>query len=257
MSTSAAASPPKRPVEETPDEGKSDEDEEGATRIHTVSLTLEPGQSPCKVVFHGALFQDHPEWFVITSVERMETEESGGCAAGVFYDLTKEKKADPNDMDPEPLVAGTFRKPGQTLPKDVDDGPLWNVTDDLNFDGIADLCVVVMTGAYNYSQQCWLFDKKSRTFVRHREIDDLIFMTIDAKKKKLKSSFRAGGPVYESNDYEWQSGRLVKTFQSVSYFGEKPDGTPLTKGFSHWLIRYELRQGKLVKTFEGPIGDKP
>lgn len=205
----------------------------------------------------GTLFQDHPEWFVITSVSRMATEESGGCAASLLYDLSQETKADPNDMDPEPLVAGIFRKPGQTLPPDVADGPIWNVTEDLDFDTIADLCVVVMTGAYNYSQMCWLFDAKSRTFVRHAELDPLIFVQVDRQKKKLTSAFRAGGPVYQNNEYQWQNGKLVRTFQSVSYFGEKPDGTPLAPGFSHWLIRYELRRGKMVKTFDGALREKP
>lgn len=224
---------------------------------HKVSLTLEPGKPPCTLVLEGDLFQDHPEWFVITSVSRMATEESGGCQAGVLYDLSKETKAHPDDMDPEALTAGIFRKPGQTLPADVSDGPLWNLTEDLNFDGVMDLCVVVMTGAYNYSQQCWLFDTKSRTFARHRALDELIFVEVDQKKKKLKSSFRAGGPVYENNEYEWQKGKLVKTYQSVSYFGETPDGKPLSAGFSHWIIRRELRNGKWVKTFEGPMKDTP
>jgi len=219
---------------------------------HRVDLTLEPSKPPCTLLLDGQLFDDHPEWFVITSVTRMATENGESCAGAVFYDFSKETRKHPEAMDPEPLVAGSFQKPGKTVPADAD-GPFWNLTEDLNFDGIVDLCVVVMTGAYNYSQQCWLFDKSARTFVRHADLDDLIFLKVDPQKKKLTSAFRAGGPVYENNEYEWRQGKLVKTFQSTSYFGEKPDGTPLAAGFSHWLIRKELRGDKLVKTFEGAL----
>lgn len=143
------------------------------------------------------------------------------------------------------------------MPPDMEDATIWNVTEDLNFDGAADLCVVSMTGAYNYSQLCWLFDTKSRTFVRHAEIDPIIFMGIDRKKKRLGSFFRAGGPIYEKNEYEWHSGKLVKVLGVTTYLGERPDGKPLNPGFDRWEVRYELRKGTLVKTFEGAMREKP
>lgn len=253
-----AAPPPVTSVAtqpESPANPPKEESQVKAASRNRVSLTLEPGKRECTLVFDGESFEDHPEWFVVTSVTRIATENGEGCAESVFYDFSKETRPHPEAMDPQRLVAGSFHKPGQTLPQDAD-GPFWNLTRDLNFDGIVDLCVVVMTGAYNYSQQCWLFDKPSRTFVRHTDLDDLIFLQVDEKKKKLTSAFRAGGPIYENNEYEWRQGKLVKTFQSISYFGEKPDGTPLSAGFSHWLIRNELKGGKFVKTFEGAIGDK-
>jgi hypothetical protein len=39
--------------------------------------------------------------------------------------------------------------------------------------------------------------------------------------------------------------------------GERPDGRPLPKGFSRWVVRRVLRGGKLVKVFDGPERDKP
>ncbi len=240
-----------------PPAAPSEDDYEDDKTPHKVALTLEPGKPPCTLVFDGALFKNKPEWFVITSVSRIATEESGGCAANEFYNVKHEKKLRPDDMDPEPLTAGIFLKPGQTRPADLEGDPVWNVTEDLNFDGVMDLCVVSMTGAYNYSQYCWLFDTNTRKFVRNTELDELIFMKIDPKTKKLTSAYRAGGPVYVNHEYEWRNNKLVKTYHSTSYFGEKPDGTPLAAGFSHWVIRHELRNGKFVKTFDGPMRETP
>jgi hypothetical protein len=247
---SSSAAPKPAPIAKPP------EPPPYAAGRHKVALTLKPGDAPCTLVWDGKVFEDHPEWFTITSVTRIATEDGGACASAVFYDLLKETKRNPDDMDPMELVAGIFEKPGQKLPADVDTST-WNVTEDLDFDDVADLCVVVMTGAYNYSQKCWLFDTKSRTFVRNEELDELIFMTVDRKKQILKNAFRAGGPVYENNEYKWQKGKLVNTYKAVSYFMEKPDGGPLPPGFGHWLTRYELRNGKLVKTFDGALRESP
>ncbi len=222
---------------------------------HQVSLTLDHGKPPCTLHFEGLFFEDHPEFFKIGNVVRIATEDSGGCAAGIVFDLSTEPAIDSDGLERHPLVAGFFKKPGQTLPKDVD-AASWNEIQDLNFDDIADLCVVVETGAYNYGQRCWLFDEQTRTFVRHAELDDLIFVEVDHKTKKLKSAYRGGGPVYRNNEYEWQKGKLVKVFESIAYFGEKPDGTALPPGASFWLIRHELRGGKMVKTFDGALRDK-
>lgn len=230
---------------------------EETTRRHQIALTLKPGTAPCTMVMEGGGFNDYPEWFMIMGVTRITTEESGGCAAGVVYDLAAEKKQNPPDMDLESLSAGSFLKPGQKWPAEMEDHSSWNVTEDLNFDDVMDLCVVSMTGAYNYSQYCWLFDTKSRTFVRNKALEELIFMHVDRKKQKLTNSYRLGGPVYANNEYVWQQGQLVITHAARSYFGEKPDGTPLPPGFGHWLIRYELRNGKLVKTFEGAQRETP
>ena len=247
---SASAAPPPGPTakpEEPPKTAPSQK----------VALTLEPGKPPCTLVLDGERFEDHPEWFTITNVTRMATEESGGCAAGVFYDLSKDIKPDTSWLDSQPLAAGAFQKTEKPLPAEAEGGPGSNRTEDLNFDGVNDLCVVQARGAYGYSQKCYLFDTKSRTFVHYPDLDDVVSMMIDRQKKKITNSYRVGGPVYENNEYVWQKGKLVKTFRETSYLFEKPDGTPLNPPFHHWLTKYELRNGKLVKTFDGAIREKP
>src|SRR5262249_55737330 len=151
----------------------------------------------------------------------------GACAARVFYDLDTEKKRATSDIDREPLEAGIFQKPGKKLPSDMSDPAVRNVIDDLEFDGYAELCMVVTAGAYNYSQKCWLFNRAARTFVRNEDLDPLIFVSIDRRNKKLTSSFRAGGPIYSKNEYVWQQGNLVQMLEETTVVGQKLDGSPL------------------------------
>src|SRR6185436_16297775 len=97
------------------------------------------------------------------------------------------------------LAAGLFAKPGQQLPPSTG-GATNNVIEDLDFDGYADLCVMVFMASYNYVQKCWLFDPAARTFVRNKELDAVIHMTIDRKRKVLTQAMRVSGPVYADNE---------------------------------------------------------
>jgi hypothetical protein len=230
---------------------------EDAVPRHKVALTLRPGDPPCTLLLDGRMFEEHPEWFLITAVSRIATEDGGACSASVIYDVAKEKKRKPQDMPPEPLAAGVFQKPGQKLPPDMSSTSVWNVIDDLDFDGYADLCVVTMTGSYGYGQHCWIFDPSARTFKRHDEFDYLSFMTIDRTSKKITCSFRAGGPIYAKNEYVWRKGTLVQTLEETTVLGQMLDGKPLPKGFAYHLIRRVERNGRLVKTFDGPVRSKP
>jgi hypothetical protein len=201
-------------------------------------------------VLDGLLFEDHPQWFLVAAVSRMATEEGGACSARVLYDVATEK-------EPEPLAAGIFKKPGQKMPADMSDATVWNVIEDLDFDGYADLCVVQLTGSYSYGQHCWMFDPATRTFVRHDELDELRFMQIDRRKKTITCRFRAGGPIYAKNEYAWEKGKLVQTLEETTVIGEMLDQKPLPPGFDHHLIRRVRRNGVLVTTFDGPARRKP
>jgi hypothetical protein len=218
-----------------------------------IPLTLRPGDPPCTLVMQGERFEDHAGWFTIDAVTHIATEEGGACAAAPLFDLATAKPRSPQGLSPAALVAGVFFKPNEK-PIDPVTESTWNVLEDLDFDGYADLCVVELTAAYNYMQQCWLFDPRARSFVRHEELDPLIFMKLDPKKKQIEISFRLSGPVYENSRYEWRSKKLVHIYESTSVSGEKMDGSPLPAGFQYWVTRRELRNGVMVKTFDGAVG---
>jgi hypothetical protein len=246
--TTVATAPPAPTAEPDPKAKPAEPPAKPATRSQ-IALTLRPGDPPCTLALDGERFSDHPEWFEIDTVSRMATEAGGACVAGVFYDLAADKKKpDAQWWDDFTLAAGIFAKPGQKLPPST--GGTFNVIDDLDFDGYADLCVVVFMSAYNYVQKCWLFDPAARTFVRNKELDAVIHMTIDRTRQVLTQSMRVSGPVYADNEYAWLNGKLVQTVEQMAAAGEKIQGGPLPKGATYHLIRKELRNGRLVKVRE-------
>lgn len=251
---SASVSANLPPEDPAPNAAAPESSDTDPTPRHKLVLTVRPGDPPCTLVLDANAFREEPEWFMLMGVSRMATESGGSCAASVFYDFaTEPKQPMMEESEALPLEAGVFCKPGQTLPKDMDGVTVWNRAEDLDFDDDTDLCVVTRTEGYLYDQMCWLFDASSRTFVRNDDLDALIFMTIDRKKKTLSNSIRSGGSVHHNNEYEWQHGELVNTKSSMTIMGQTMDGKPLPPGFSHWEVRHERRKGALVKTFEGPI----
>lgn len=238
---SALASAPAPVVSAPLPDGDSEE------RVHRIDLELQPGAPKCRLVFESGMFELQQDWFSAAMITRIATEASPGCAAGTLYDLSKETKAKPDDLDPDVLQGGLFRMPGR--PETEETKESWNHFEDLNFDQNADLCVVNMTGAYNYSHRCWLFDPTSRTFVRNADLEEVIFMTIDRTKKTLSNSMRAGGPHYMRAEYAWIGGKLAVLWSENIILGEKPDGKSIPG--KQWVVRYERKGNKLVKVREG------
>jgi hypothetical protein len=207
------------------------------------------------MIFDAGVFSEEADSFVAGDISRIATAEGGACAARALYDLAREPK-DSYGMEAEALAGGPFLKPSRPRPKDYD-GNEWDHFLDMNFDGYADLCVVVLTGAYNYSQRCWLFDPTSRTFVREKTLDEIIFMTLHPDQKVIEAGYRAGGPTYFHGEWAWQKKALVPTLEVWTTLGARPDGKDLPKGFTHWVVRKERRAGRLVKVLDGPEKVKP
>ena len=110
----APPAPAAAPATEPPDESPQ----------HKIALTLRPGDPPCTLVMDGGLFSETPDTFVIASVSRIATEASGGGARPACSTISAaRKKPRPDAMDPEPLQAGPFLKPGRTMPPDADFPP--------------------------------------------------------------------------------------------------------------------------------------
>lgn len=221
----------------------------------TVDVVLKPGDPPCTLVFdvRGADdFKEDEDTFTAWFVSRIATEASGACAAGVLYDLPNEPIVRA-DNPPAPLEGGDFLKPGRTAPPDRL-GLEYSVLLDLNFDGYADACVARTqnVGHSNYFQYCWLFDPQKRIFVRTAALDPLVWVKIDTKKKTLESTRGAGGGVVVTTRYQWIGGELVMVYEEVTR-ENRPDGGPIPRGFTNWVLRSEFRRGKLVKVFDGPV----
>ena len=228
-----------------------------ASAAKRVTVDLGPGARACTFTFEAALFEDQPNRFVVAGVERFATEASTSCAAGVLYDAAQAKPATAGEEEPEALEGGVFQKPGRPQAPEPDEVSSWNLLRDLNFDGYADLCVVAMAGAYNYSQRCWVFEPERRAFRREEALDELIFLEVDEAKRQLSSGYRVGGPTYTTGTFGWQGRSLVKLTTVTTILGEGPDGKPLPKGYERWEERYERRGGKLVKVFGGPMRATP
>lgn len=221
---------------------------ESEERVHRLDVELQPGAPGCRMVFDSGMYEDHQDWYTAAMISRIMTEASPGCAAGELFDVSKETKAHPDDLDPDVLQGGVFSKPGHPETDETKDS--WNRFEDLNFDQYADLCVVNMTGAYNYSQKCWLFDPATRKFVRNAELDDVIFMAVDRKKKTISNFMRAGGPHYMQAEYGWIGGKLSVLWSENIILGETPTGKRIPG--MRWVVRHERRGDKLVKVKEGP-----
>ena len=79
---------------------------------------------------------------------------------------------------------------------------------DLNFDGLADLMLMVRKGAANAYAMYWLFDAKTGTFI---ELGTYPMFQVDAKTHRLSTYERGGaaGLIHESKEYAFEDGKLV------------------------------------------------
>ena len=83
---------------------------------------------------------------------------------------------------------------------------------DLNFDGYLDLRLLAMWGATgNRAYLCWLFDRKTGTFVFEPSLLELGNPTPDPAKKTIATRSNGGmaGQVYTEATYVWESGKLA------------------------------------------------
>jgi hypothetical protein len=212
---------------------------------HRLTFALGAGRN-CSLLLRAQFFEETKDAWLIGNVRWLATEAGDGCAAGVLFDAATETST--AEEEPiESLQGGAIAKPGGS---GLGDAAFGGLIEDVNFDGNADLCVVALWGAYNYSQRCFVFDAGDRRFVRTAELEDMLNLEVDARRRVLKSSHRAGGPVYEATERRWIDGKLVTTRRTVTHLGEKPDGTALPSGKS-WVVEHALRGGKLVIVREG------
>ena len=124
---------------------------------------------------------------------------------------------------------------------------------DMNFDGYLDLKVTYAMGAYNQSRKYWLYQPRTRRFVKSTDLENLLWPQFDPETKTIKDGGRVGGPVYTDGVYQWIRGKL-ETLESVTtYLGEDPQGNPLPAGYSSYKVRYKRVAGKLSKVFDGPV----
>jgi hypothetical protein len=211
---------------------------------------LAPDQPPCELEVEAGLVDDSEVDFAVVGVTRLATIEGGACSAGVLYDYAAEHARDP-DAYLDPMMGGRLRKPGADVGDDWEGDDTCHL-EDLDFDGWADLCLVEIFGSYNYSQRCWRFDPSARTFRREPDLDPLTFATVDRANRRLESSRRVMGPVYEWQRHVWEQGKLVLDADEITYVGETPQGKPLTPPATEWVRRRERKRGKLVVVHDGP-----
>jgi hypothetical protein len=216
---------------------------------HRLSLRIDPAAGACTIVMRSGTFTDGESSIVVAVIDRVFTEDSAGCKAGVLFDLASEPPGSPDEPN-DALSGGVIALPGKLgeVSKDAD-GPLGGFFEDLSFDGVMDLCVVQAYGAYNYSQRCWVFDKTTRRFARVPGLDEHLFLSIDVAHKRLISSYRLGGQAYTRLESGWVNGKLVTLRRVTSYLGETPSGETLEQGGVYEVV-HERRGNKLVKVSE-------
>jgi hypothetical protein len=241
-----AAPPPREP----PSEQTAFHAETGHHEVHVV---LHSGDAPCTLLIDGIFVSESADSFTVGNVSRIATAASGACAEAVLYDVVEETKAmrSEDDDEPMPLHARHFLKPGHSRPSNADEDWDWNRFADMNFDGYADLCVVVRAGTWGYQQRCWLFEPHKRVFVREKALEPLIFMRLDPSTRTISSEGRIGFCEYVSTKHAWYAGHLVETMKEITNC-ERPNGTPVPDG-STYLVRRERRAGRMVKTFDGLV----
>lgn len=215
------------------------------------SFALRPDQPPCQFVFHAGVGSSFDFGRYLMGVSRIEVEAGGPCAAHVVFDPKTEKPADPDEAL-DHLEGGLLPNPGKLdVAAAQTEGPP-PLFVDANFDGTLDLQVVALSGAYNTGFAYWLFDPKTQRFVRSAALEELLMPRFDAKRKRVASGGRAGGPVYVGSEHEWVGGKLELVWSQTTYLGETPKGKPLPKGFTEYRIRYERKGGVQKKVFDGP-----
>jgi hypothetical protein len=207
-----------------------------------VRAQLAPQAAPCTLLFDAGGFREDAEGWTIAAIRSVATAAGGACAAAELDGMREGTMA---ELELETLEGGRIAKPGRTA---VDGEML----EDLNFDGYRDLCIRAMSGAYNYSHVCWLFDPPSKRFRRYAKLDQHIYLTADPKTKRLVSAHRHSGPTYGETIMRWEKGELIVQRTVVSTIGERPDGKPLPPGFDRWEVVRERRGGQMVKVREGP-----
>jgi len=230
--------------------GKSDATDHKTLRL---SLQIVPREPPCAVGFHGDRLVEDSSSRTVSGIDRIWVEESPTCAAAVVFDLETALKTQPDDFW-EALEGGWLPKTdrsGLVATADPDRGP--PLLHDMNFDGALDIDVVLSTGAYNQGHVYWLFDPKSRSFVRNQELAGLIWPIFDATKQEIRAGGRIGGPSYIDGRYQWIAGKLETMFEEITDLGVDPNGDPLPPGHSKYITRHERQGGKLVEVFNGPV----
>lgn len=219
-------------------------------RVVRASMRLAPRLEPCRFVFGAGVGGVFDYGRFIMGVERIEVEPSADCAGHVVYDGEAEKAKSPDGLDV--LEGGLLPNPDKLAQaaKQTDGAP--SIWVDANFDGYLDIRVLALSGAYNSSHRFWLFDPKTKRFVQSTALEELLMPQFDAKKRRVASGGRAGGPVYVSSQHEWVNGTLEQVWSETTILGEAPSGKPLPKGFGRWRTRYERRGTSMKKVFDGP-----
>ncbi len=117
---------------------------------------------------------------------------------------------------------------------------------DVNFDGYSDLSVIVDAGATgNSSSLYWLYDPKTKHFVRAAMLDALPTVSPDPQHKVLRTYWKGGhaGAIYTRAEYRWHGHKLELVRE------ERQEVDPKNESGDIYLrVVRELKGGKLKQT---------
>lgn len=255
VSASAAAAPNPSPEPEPT---------KGGTQSVDTRIELKPGEL-CTLRFEANQTVPNDHTVVVLGVVGIRTVAGGSCDSGTLWDDAAEVKA-------HEAVVAAWKNKNEPPPEQIgpEGGPLVKVGHedkaapedrgetikfvDIDFDGYRDLLVSYSSGNYGTSFLAWRFDPSKKTFVRVREIEELINPTFDATTKTVSAGSRVGPSVYGGSDYRYENGKLVEVRRTRIYLGHTPSDQPLPDGYDY-IERMERRNGKLVVVKKGPEKD--
>lgn len=249
--------PPPKLVESTDalgnDAGRVDAAEPEDVAIARVPVALGPGPASCTLVFEASQASEADTHWTIVSIHRIRVEPGEGCVEAVLFDEERDRPTDPDEPS-GPLEAALVPKPGKldAFVAEMSDGP-GSALVDVNFDGYLDLRVLRMSGNYTSTFRFWTYDPVSRAFASSLELDALFSPDFDASARTVSEGGRASGSMYFSATYQWIAGKLEPMTKVTTWLGEKPDGTPLPRGFHRWELRFGRKNGTYQRVFEGPV----
>ncbi|WP_145089303.1 hypothetical protein [Sporomusa sp. KB1] len=109
-------------------------------------------------------------------------------------------------------TAGPSRKLLLEIPYDPNYIPLADsdrlIVEDMNFDGYADLKMMVSRGMANVYYTCWLWDQAKQNFVLHKELSELSSPRFDADSKTIFSHNRSSATDSTAETYVFENSRL-------------------------------------------------
>ncbi|MEZ4445134.1 MAG: hypothetical protein R3B72_39035 [Polyangiaceae bacterium] len=249
--------PHAQPPQTAPVSTAETEPPEAGAADSTLSIAISPEQT-CELTLRAFQRTAEPEY--VGNIERLAVQPSEGCAATVILDVS-------GDPDPVPAYGGAVVR-GYVA------DPLHEVAGlqiaDMNFDGLADLCVLWRANGVGSTiaqwRGCWLFDAEAQTFVFNDPLSKLVWPVFDPVTKTIEAGITfegdramghavwAMGDSFSHGRYRWSGSTLETVEEATIYLLGKPGGPAPPKG-NLWMTRDQRRGGKLIRVYDGPCGN--